>query len=48
MIKISNCGKILSAILSRKELDTLSRKSFGERHKIMQERAKRCTEERKK
>lgn len=47
MVKLK-CEKIPSAVLSAKELKNLSKKSFGERNEIMQKRAKKCMEERKK
>lgn len=48
MSNVLKCAKIPSEVLSKKELKALSKKSFGERNEIMQKRAKRCMEERKK
>lgn len=42
------CEKVPSFILADKELKALRKKSFGERHTIMQNRAKKCIRERKK
>lgn len=47
-LKILKCEKVPSFVLTDKELKALRKKSFGERHTIMQNRARRCMEERKK
>ncbi len=47
-LKRINCKKVPSFVLSDKERKALEKKSFGERHVIMQNRAKRCMEEQKK
>ncbi len=45
---MNKCEAIPSTVIPKEQLKKLRNKSFGERHVIMQRRAKACQESRKK